>query len=824
MSKINQIPSIGTLVAKKIFILSVSSILTLPLMVSSLMADYNDAGTDYSNASNQSWFEDASKQALNLANAFVCIIKNSNADTRPNGTWRYLIDETDCFDGGGNPQWADVINVSTRASNTSDQEVVAYFTTSLGDNYVVNASFNNDEDSAMGNLTMLFRFYQAYGENMRGGSGPDLRESGYVEGQGPDIGYVEVVVEDYNNDGVLDTVIRSAETFTDSVDLASLVVKYGGAAGSSSTSSFLVTTPDYTNGLGATKTYAGATSGSDYRRETLNDEGQTIATACFTTENPFQSTYRYGVYDFETGEELAIQGSFDFFYEQGASGDSGKGFMGHWGVWFENNEDSLSHDNSSLNVTRRNSEDDSIITLNWSPGKLWQRDSSRVDLMNGEKFEVNDSSGRYNIEWQTDKFVFSQDIDLNDNGNIELGEGDVIGGVTEFVFNIATGGVGTIGPGNWLWSKRFNSWVAFVESEVIEGAYELHIQEDKVVKADWTGASGQGIDSSTETTLICARNCPDSDLSYSEYNTFFRTSSNNNVGDEYILTPYNESREGIYPLSLYKGTVSTENLISLNPDDSDFASNDEEYANIWAGDFILDNDPADNCGISTDPDANDNVYNCSNLYQWLTGLGANSWSQYVFPTTQSGDPITIQDPINFQYTHLAANDKNRVNYPDENNPFYYNLIETDWSTNEETISLGETYYASSIPSGSVFNLQYEGAGQLYGLESRKTDNGWLVLLNLEDGSEIIRTSDDKKFVVKALETGLLANQTVDNDGNNDCSAAPEIDDGDDGFKSVNILPSPNGKTPPTQAFNNAPEVDEIHVKHGEDIKEPSEVQ
>ena len=68
-----------------------------------------------------------------MVNAFVCIVKNSNGGTRPNTSWKALIDEIKCelmpadAEGGGGVSYAAATMVSTRATDTSSQELKAFF-------------------------------------------------------------------------------------------------------------------------------------------------------------------------------------------------------------------------------------------------------------------------------------------------------------------------------------------------------------------------------------------------------------------------------------------------------------------------------------------------------------------------------------------------------------------------------------------------------------------------------------------------------------------------------------------------------------------------
>ena len=757
---------------------------TLVLSLGQAQAAYNDAGTDYTTASSGSWIEDASKQALNMVNAFVCIIKNSNGDSRPNGTWRILIDEVACgLNNEDSVAWADQIAVSTRASNSSDQEVISYFSSADGSKYVATTTLNENATSDYG-LTMLFKWYAA--NDIYGNGGSDITSTGYVDGASNPFGFSEITIEDYDSDGTDDTVIRTAETFGDGT-LGGIVVNYGGTPTGAATA-FLVSAPDYSSG--GQVIYAGALSDTEYLRQVYDSDASSFGgDTCYTNENPFQSVYRYGVYDSDTGEELSISGSFGFTYETGGvSGESGRGFLGHWGVWFDDRRDKLSSSNTSLAITN-DTEDDLVI--NWSPGKMWQKDASEVSLSDGEKFEFYDwtNGSRNNVTWSDTDSDF---VDLD--GNV-------------FTFG---GGV-SIEKGDWFYSERFDTWVGYLG--LTDGDYKIYVEKNTNVKSHWNGTGSQAINVSEEVDFICASNCPNANIPVVDYETYSFVNDGLNAGETYILTPYDESRSGIYPLALYKGTVDAANLVSFDPSE-DWSSN--THAHIWTGNFIpvddIDVDEGGTCDAVSDPTAEDNMYNCPNLFVWESGL--REWGQGVVVTNSAdGSAVTIQDPIQFTYTHAAANDRNNANYATEaGSPFNYTWVETDWSDLSQTTTAST--FGVDLVDGVSLNLEYEGMGQLHGFMERQTPNGWMKLINLADGTEITRVSDSSTYVVKALDTGLLLNTQA-------CSGDLSVPAA---FQDLSIIPAPTDKSKPSQIFNNAPTVTSIHVKQGEDLIDPSLVQ
>ena len=783
---------------KSIFGLFRTFILSFALFMSlgHAQAAYNDEGTDYSTAASGSWIEDASKESFYMVNAIICMVKNSNGNSRPNGTWRALIDEVACgLNDNDDVAWADGIFVSTRASNTSDQEVVGYMTKVDGSKIIGTVTTNESTTSEF-DLTLLFKFYFAY--NPLYGT-DDLSATGWSEGMPR--GYTSITLEDYNGDGVDDTVVRTSEDFFGDT-LGGIGVIYGGNP-TGNTTNFLVNAPIW-DGNGTVNTYAGALNDTEYFRQTYDSESETFGSnVCYAMDEPYQNVYRYGVYNSETGEELSISGSFGFTYETGASGESGRGYMGHWGTWFDNRDDKLSVNNTSQAITRES--DSASLTLKWSPGRLYQKESSEVTLSVGEKFEVYDWSNaeRYNIVWDTDKFNFANSLDLDNDVNVTGGTGS---SGTTFTFDAANGGTTQISEGDWIKSERFDTWVGYLGE--VDGNYKIYVEDNTQVKGHWTGGTGQGIDVTSETNLICASECPYTAIAPSMFG-FGTYTSDDNVGDTYILTPFNESRDGIYPLALYKDSVAASNLVSLDVSSGNDWSNNT-HADIWVGNFIPSDDIAGTCAADSDPDATNNMYNCDNRYAWKSGL--RDWAQGIIVVDSENAAVTIEDPIAFTYTHAAANDRNNDNYPDANSLFNYEWKQTDW--NEGTTVTSNEAHNTSLVDGLTVNLSYEGVGNLYGFPDRRTPNGRLQLVNLNDGTGITRKSDGSTYVVKALETGMLLNTKT-------CSGDLSVPDN---FKNLSIIPSPTDHTVPTQLFNDAPTVTEIHVKQGEDIKLPSEVQ
>ena len=287
-------------------------------------SQYNAASTDYSKAKTETWTQDNAADSLKMINAFVCIAGHSGGNNRPNGTWRALIDELKCGlkqaddDATGALSLADVTMTSTRASDTSVQELTAYFSSTSGANYITDMAMNASTDSAFG-LTMDFRWYQS----------PDNTTS--VNQSTMPNGFSDISVSDNNSDGNLDTIILHTEFQpADGSDplfrSGAFAVTYGP---DNNVTAYVGSNMD--NEDGNKVYYKGITSETEYKREKYNASEVLQVTRCYDRTKEWKNVYDYGLYDNVTGAEVDISGSFGFNYSSGTK----RGYMGHWGVWLE---------------------------------------------------------------------------------------------------------------------------------------------------------------------------------------------------------------------------------------------------------------------------------------------------------------------------------------------------------------------------------------------------------------------------------------------------------------------------------------------------------
>ena len=122
-----------------------SSLSIFALLATPALADFDDAGTDYSTATVDKWSEDSINDYVRMANSFACILKNARPDVLPNATYEALIGEVTCgledevvnASGVSNRNTlSSSIVKNSRASATANQEGQFWFNAMGGQRFV----------------------------------------------------------------------------------------------------------------------------------------------------------------------------------------------------------------------------------------------------------------------------------------------------------------------------------------------------------------------------------------------------------------------------------------------------------------------------------------------------------------------------------------------------------------------------------------------------------------------------------------------------------------------------------------------------------------
>ena len=104
------------------------------------MAAYNSTGSDYSNLKTEYWINAGQwQEPLKMADMLVCIMGASAHKDLANHTYQGLIDMNICQSDSGDQSaktanFADVVSITSRASNTSNQTASSWFTNAYDEN------------------------------------------------------------------------------------------------------------------------------------------------------------------------------------------------------------------------------------------------------------------------------------------------------------------------------------------------------------------------------------------------------------------------------------------------------------------------------------------------------------------------------------------------------------------------------------------------------------------------------------------------------------------------------------------------------------------
>ena len=117
-------------------------------------ADYTAYGTEYfkAKAAQEKWTEDLANDFVSMPNSFACIIANSGGDVNPNATWTALIDEVACGLNEADPtsnavKYSRAAMKSSRASNSSAQEVTAWFNAQGGQRFIADVTLKQSAET-----------------------------------------------------------------------------------------------------------------------------------------------------------------------------------------------------------------------------------------------------------------------------------------------------------------------------------------------------------------------------------------------------------------------------------------------------------------------------------------------------------------------------------------------------------------------------------------------------------------------------------------------------------------------------------------------------
>lgn len=316
----------------------------------SLASDFDDAYPSV-------YVDDLANEALMLPKILSCILSQAGvgSDNRlTNASWAALVNEQTCDLGESDlASFAKTVLTSSRASDSTPQEVTGWMDTSIGEKMVMSAVITQAPtlEDPFGRFTISF-----YRANPDGGDSVIDPSELDVENDKAMYGYAYVYAD------ATDIIIDA--TYTDTVEGDSQI-----------TAKAVINDGNPENVRYAIKMdqdwmsqpikALGTTSADKSFRYLLDDDNTAIGAECTSRSTSWQNTWQMGVYDSETGAKVDLEfPSLAFNTEEGNYGDVNS----EW-FWIDPAERfSLTPTNNELNFTPMKQSGNK--TLVWTPSDL----------------------------------------------------------------------------------------------------------------------------------------------------------------------------------------------------------------------------------------------------------------------------------------------------------------------------------------------------------------------------------------------------------------------------------------------------------------------
>ena len=739
-----------------------------------VFAEYNDPGTDYSNAIVNKWTEDQSNEFTKMAASFACILRNTGTGLNANKTWEALMSEKVCGlnDDLQPSELSRAFMKSQRLSNTSDQVGEFYFYGSGDRKFVGNLIGKRGPDQ----FGPYGEWYVSYYLSQVGSQPPTpmthatSNMKGLVDISEPTAGSVSIKTVDLYDMRPFQGVnaenwnMISRVEYSDSTLANSRLL--GRIFGSENGTSFDTVT-------------AGKTNSNYYYRvkfpyyNNVGGSQNTVVAQCLNRNSLVQSIHEIGIYNKSSGKKVTLKGGFGFKFNSGAN----RGYFDRWGVWLDTGRlMPFTPETPSLAVVEERN--NSNYTLSWSPGRLelLTLQSENLPTNRATVLKFHTPSGEKELHIAKNGANFEATI-KNANGTTWTDGSWVIqdGSIVQSDIN-------THPWLGWGHSEEKRMWVYWDGGTTLK----FNVATDKssdaaLLAASYTSFTSKYADPANTNLPVDASTYQAGYGSGSLRNHVRDASarSGNAANTKYYFTGLTPPA-GKLARTLYidKGTIGPVDangdgidddgdapvMFNFNIDRSsgeyvEFDSSANGYDTANSADWNDDGDdwPYDNVDLL---DAN------GNTFRWK--FEANPWGQSVIALDSNGDVYTLDDPLTFQYSHTSANDLNAsvtnfsfVAKRDRHNPVRNAKKSSDGSAicsvdggnnNFENCTL-----SAADLDGKNFLLEYDGSWlnglpnvNIFFAANNDSKNYWARLVNPKDGTVLTDVNSGTQYVMKAL--------------------------------------------------------------------------
>lgn len=282
-------------------------------------AAYNDAGTDYTTDTTEAWIDlGPGMQPLDFSSFLVCVIKKSGASLVVNGTYVALVNTSKCQTGASSskPEIAKLTVITSRADNSSAQNVTVWFDVDSSQQYIAEATVTEGASSSAPFGSFTFSWVNAN----------DATEKG--------------------------TMTFAAGTTSSTVQMA----KYDTNNGGFFTSMNGAINNDKTTGEVAVAIGID-TYGLSFNSSNVNIQKNSDSAVCNDRTTLTEYVHGYNIYDSTTGAKKTLSGPFQCTYTA-SDATTKQCYIGPYGAWYEGG----SADAGTTTVTHENGTPYSGIT------------------------------------------------------------------------------------------------------------------------------------------------------------------------------------------------------------------------------------------------------------------------------------------------------------------------------------------------------------------------------------------------------------------------------------------------------------------------------
>lgn len=692
-------------------------LLSAALCSSLLFANYNDAGTDYTNAITKSFTEESTLQPINTVNMILDIISQTKASEFVNkGPYKALIkdkEQSGQVQGAGASSNKNIeklmqMNIIVTRKSNDDPMIIKFWIDENDDPSreqriigFIEVEKGVSAEYPYGKLLMNFSGYSINSDkstnfDSKVMGGVISTDKGAHEGQAI-VDYKNLMTENGNQYPELLKLVLNVNA-TDAQNNGTKGDETGEEKGRGVAFSKAIEHGQSP----ALKAYKLALSNRYYKIQEVSKDDSAVNIGSEITKDKqslSHKIFRYGLYEETSGNEVKLNSGYPIVKVNSTTGEEYHGYIGYWGLWTENNKIA----NGDTVYKEEDRARSTAYTIVQGPGKLkkFTKSSTTMNKLNGTKMYYwnNSNNTQYIITWDSSAGGSNGNFKILGTQNNQTGEADVVSGVSnKYLFN-------TAGDDNSSIPITINDW---------NGAWSEALQANIPIKATLTNSSNVSFHKEEIVS-------PSSDLDLVNYGHEVINPAMTDINDFAI---YNDGSNGVigktYTYNTSNLTLEDESSNAIVINSSIDLSNSHRQWGASVGPLLE----------ATSSSVVNNTYNTSNYweveqneniyYKWETG--SNDWNKFTGIKLNS-TLQTFDAPMVFNYEHNSTKDINGATDVD-----------------------------------GLYRLNYDG----FSLQVPwKNINGkWFPKINIKSATQLSLAGND--YRVKILNEGLVVNTVSGN--------------------------------------------------------------